>query len=108
MVLVVEVYRVSQRWPAEETFGLRSQTRRAAVWIPSNVAESQGRSSEKEFLQFLSVSHGSLREVETQLLIAQRLSFFSDHDGEPLLRQTSEVGRLIQGLMRKLRRAAYN
>jgi four helix bundle protein len=104
MDLVEADYVVTKRWPAGEAYGLVGQIRRAAISIPSNVAEGQGRSSDKEFLQFLSIAHGSLREVETQLLISERLGYAATHEVEPLMRQAAEVGRLIQGLMRRLRR----
>ncbi|MEA2594902.1 MAG: hypothetical protein QOF01_1371 [Thermomicrobiales bacterium] len=104
MDLVEGVYSVSKGWPSSEVYCLVNQIRRAAVSIPSNVAEGQGRSSDKEFLQFLSVAHGSLREVETQLLISERLGCTPPLDVERLMKQAAEVGRLIHGLMRRLRR----
>jgi four helix bundle protein len=104
MDLVEGVYNVSKCWPPTETYGLVNQIRRAAVSIPSNVAEGQDRTSDREFLQFLSVAHGSLREVETQLLISKRLGYTTQHDVETLIEQAAEVGRLMQGLIRRLRR----
>lgn len=76
MDLVEEVYRATREFPREEVFALSGQLRRAVVSIPSNVAEGQGRWSTKEFLHHLSISYGSLREVETQVLIAYRLSIY--------------------------------
>jgi four helix bundle protein len=104
MDLVEDVYRVSGRWPSSETYGLVNQIRRAAVSIPSNVAEGQGRSSDRAFLHFLSIAHSSLREVETHLLIAQRLAYVSGDDVDPVTNHAAEVGRLVQGLMRRLRK----
>ena len=75
MSLVVEVYRVTKLFPKEELFGLTSQLRRAAVSIPSNIAEGQGRTSTKEFLHHLSIAYGSLCEAETQILIAKKLDY---------------------------------
>ncbi len=101
---VCAVYDQTRTFPADERFGLTSQIRRAAVSIPANIAEGQGRTSKKEFLNFLSIAHGSLREVETFIVIARRLNFLKPTSAEPLLIQAGEVGRLLNGLMRSLRR----
>jgi four helix bundle protein len=82
MELVTEIYRVTHAFPKEELFGLVSQLRRAAVSIPSNIAEGKGRISKGEFRQFLGNARGSLAEVETQILIAQNLSYL-DEPGQP-------------------------
>ncbi|MDP9375361.1 MAG: four helix bundle protein [Chloroflexota bacterium] len=103
MDLVADVYRVTRRWPQEELYGLTSQARRAVASIPSNVAEGQGRTGTREFLHHLSIANGSLREVETHLLIAVRLKYLDESTCEALLRQAAEVGRLLLGLMRSLR-----
>lgn len=102
MDLVDQVYRASKTFPDEEKFGLTQQMRRAAVSIPSNIAEGQGRESKKEFARFLSIAHGSLRELETQILISERLQYLSQTDD--LLALASEVGRLITGLTKSLNR----
>ncbi len=78
MDLVEEIYRVSKDFPSHELYGLTNQIRRAAVSIPSNIAEGSGRKGDKELLQFLSVALGSLAEVETQLLIAVRLGYINE------------------------------
>lgn len=103
MLFVEQVYRVSQDFPTDERFGLTSQLRRAAVSVPSNIAEGQGRRGDKEFGRFLGIAHGSLCEVETQLLIAQRLGYVNEGQVAETLEMANEVGRLIGGLQRSLR-----
>jgi four helix bundle protein len=102
MDLVVLVYKASARFPREEVYALTSQLRRAVVAIPSNIAEGQGRRSTREFLNFLSIAHGSLREVETQVIIAQRLKYLCDTEANVLLELAAEVGRLLNGLSNSL------
>ena len=102
MDLVEAVYKASKGWPKEEQYGLTNQVRRAAVAVPSNIAEGQGRRSPGDFLRFLSIAHGSLREVETQVSIAGRLEFLNQAHVDALLDDAAEVGRLLQGLMRNL------
>lgn len=102
--LVVGIYKVTASFPKEETYSLTTRLRRAAVSVPSNIAEGQGRRSNRDFSRFLSISHGSLRELETQLLIAERLSYIDGKTNSRLLDSAAEVGRLINGLIRKLSR----
>src|SRR5262245_48192872 len=102
MDLVEMVYKVTGQIPREELYGLTNQLRRAVVSIPSNIAEGQGRNSTNDFKRFLIIRHGSLREVETQILIAERLHYLSRAQIEPLMYLTSEVGRLINGLINSL------
>lgn len=97
--LVVEIYEVTKRFPRDELYGLTAQVRRAAVSIPSNVAEGQGRLTEGEFRQFLGHARGSLLELETQLEIARRLKYLRDTDYGSLSRQSSELGRILNGLI---------
>jgi len=103
MDLVVQTYQATRQWPREELYGLTNQVRRACVSVPANIAEGQGRSGSKEFLHHLSIAHGSLREAETHPLISQRLGYTDDPTCDALLKQASEVGRLLQGLMNSLR-----
>jgi four helix bundle protein len=99
MDLVEDVYRLTKLFPKDELFGLTSQLRRAAVSIPSNIAEGQSRRSSKEFIQFLSIAQGSLAEVETQVLIATRLQYISEDPSKVVLEKTAELGRILNGLM---------
>jgi four helix bundle protein len=78
--IVERIYQITGKFPKDEQFGLTAQMRRAAVSIPSNVAEGAARNSKREFLQYLYISLGSLAEVETQLLIAERLGFLKDQE----------------------------
>jgi four helix bundle protein len=99
MDLVTATYRATAAFPKEEQFGLTSQLRRAAVSIPSNIAEGQGRLSEKEFRHFLGQARGSLMEVETQLQIAQNLGYAQSTQTNELLSACAEVGRILNGLL---------
>ncbi len=103
MVLVKDIYEVTADFPKEEKFGLVSQLRRAAVSIPSNVAEGQGRATPGEFAQFLGHARGSLYEVETQLLIASELGYVNNPNMEQLDDEIQEVGRLLNGLIRSIK-----
>jgi four helix bundle protein len=102
MKLVAEVYRVTKDFPKEEIYGLTNQVRRAAVSVPSNIAEGQGRNSTKEFLHYLSIARGSLFEVETQLEIARQLFYIRSEDAAFIEQLIASVGRLINGLSRSL------
>ena len=99
--LVSTVYRISKTFPHEERYGLANQMRRAAVSIPSNIAEGAGRGSRKEFSQFLHIALGSLSEVETQIIIAKRLGYLDD-SGD-IEEQIQTVRKLILCLVRYLR-----
>ena len=102
MSLVKEVYCCTQAFPQSEIYGLTAQIRRAAVSVPSNIAEGQGRSSTGEFRQFLGHARGSLLEVETQVLIAQELGHLDADQAQHLLGCTAEVGRVLNGLLNSL------
>ena len=102
MALVEMIYQVTRQFPREEIYGLTGQIRRASVSIPSNIAEGQGRTSNKEFQNFLSIAHGSLREVETQILIVQRLGYLPYKEVQAILGLAGETGRLINGLLNSL------
>ena len=100
MALVEGIYRVSRSFPKDELYGLTSQMRRAAVSIPSNIAEGQGRGTDGEMIRFLRIAHGSLRELETQILISERLEYNGSGQANKLMEMAAEVGRLINGLIR--------
>jgi len=102
MDLVEMIYASSKTFPREEIYGLTSQLRRAAVSIPSNIAEGQGRRTTADFVRHLSISYGSLREVETQILIAVRLQYLTTTTGQEILGKAGEIGRLLNGLMSSL------
>jgi four helix bundle protein len=104
MELVKLVYEMTDRYPKEEIYGLTSQIRRAAVSVPSNIAEGQGRRSTKEFQRHLSIAYGSLMETETQNLIAEMRGYVSREQSGLLMEQSAEVGRLINGLSNSLLR----
>jgi len=104
MDLVVEIYEVSRSWPSAELYGLTSQVRRAAVSVPSNIAEGQGRTTRGEFVHHLGIAYGSLMEVETQLAIALRLGYLAADDVKKAAQTSAEVGKLINGLMTALTR----
>jgi four helix bundle protein len=99
------VYRASADFPREELYGLTGQIRRAALSVPSNIAEGAGRITNGEFLQAVGHARGSLLEIETQLIIATRLGYLaSKEDTDTLMELTNEVGKLINGLLRSLKR----
>ena len=100
--LVERIYRATQCFPKDEVYGLTNQLRRAAVSIPSSIAEGQGRGSAAEFDRFLRIANGSRQEVETQLIIANRLGYLDDERMLPALLLIEEVGRIIAGLRNSL------
>ena len=102
MTLAEECYRVTKMFPKEELFGMTSQIRRAAASIPANIAEGQGRQHTKEFLNFLSVARGSLKEIETHLILSQRVGLMTAQQLEPLLKLTDDISRMMSGLRKTL------
>ncbi|MBW2300197.1 MAG: four helix bundle protein [Deltaproteobacteria bacterium] len=97
---VVKIYKLTEGFPKDEQYGLSSQMRRAALSIASNIAEGAGRNSKNEFRQFLSIAQGSVSELETQLIIAEKLSYCANI--ESVLSELDEISRMITGLGRKL------
>ena len=104
MSLVLNIYRSTNAFPKTETYGLASQLRRAAVSIPSNIAEGQARLSTAEFKQSLGHARGSLMEVETYILLAQELGYLERDQSENMLAGTAEVGKILNGLLNSLGR----
>jgi four helix bundle protein len=102
--LVLEIYRATQDFPKTETYGLVSQLRRAAVSVPSNVAVGHARLSTGEYKQFLGHARGSLMEIETQVLISQRLGYMNSGQSNILLNRATEVGKVLNGLLNSLNR----
>ena len=101
MDLAERVYEVTRGYPAEERYGLTSQMRRAAVSVPSNIAEGQGRGG-KEFCHFIDIAYGSLLELETQIELSTRLRYITETDAKGLLDQSAEVGKMLNGLKNSL------
>ena len=102
MDLIEKCYTTTRSFPADERFGLISQIRRAAVSVAANIAEGQGRNSTKEFLNHLSMARGSLLEVETLLLVSQRVEMLSQESLTPLAALCDEVSRMLTGLRQAL------
>lgn len=103
MALARDVYQVSQGFPRAEQFGLTSQIRRAAVSVPSNIAEGQGQFSDKAFIVYLSHARGSLYELETQAELAETLAYLKRADLDRILSQCREVGRMLHGLVNSMK-----
>ena len=103
MDLVVSVYRATQEFPQEELYGLTSQMRRASVSIPSNIAEGKGRSTDRDRALFFCHARGSLLELETQILIAQRLLYLPLLRAEALIKISTELGRMLNSLIQSIR-----
>jgi four helix bundle protein len=103
IAFVERIYEVTSKLPQAETFGLKSQMRRSAVSVPSNIAEGQGRATRGEFQQFLGHARGSLYELETQILIASKLGYVSTGERDCLLMEAGELGRILNGLIASLK-----
>ena len=102
MDLAEEIYRLTDRFPKHEQYGLTSQLRRAAVSVASNIAEGKGRQTDKDFVNFLYHARGSLLEVETQIQLARRLKYLTEKDEESFLERTKSIGQQLAGLINAL------
>ena len=100
--LVEQVYQVTSAFPLEEKYGLSSQSQRAATSIPANIAEGWARGTTKENIQFLKVARGSLMELETHLIVANRLKFLPEQKVQSLVGAIAEIGRMLNGLIKSL------
>lgn len=104
---VQKIYRVTESFPSDEKFGLVSQMRRAAVSIPSNIAEGSARNGEKEFINFLYIAQGSIAELETQLYISANLGFLEEEKRDILIKELDEISKMLIGLQRSLRNLRF-
>ena len=100
--LALETYRLTRRFPREETYGLTSQIRRAAVSVPSNIAEGNGRAHRSEYGHFVSIARGSLRDVETLVEIARGLTYLSEEELATVRELLDHVGRMLTRLLKQL------
>lgn len=106
--IVEEIYRLTQKFPKEELYGLCTQMRRAAISIPSNIAEGQVRGHTKEFVQFLRIALSSNAELETQIIISYRLGYLEKEKYESILSRLKSLSKQIQALLNKLNRPTTN
>ncbi|MDR4508690.1 MAG: four helix bundle protein [Candidatus Brocadiaceae bacterium] len=102
MELARVIYLLVKKLPKEELYSLSDQMRRAAVSIPSNIAEGQARNSTKEFLQFLAIARGSKAELETQLLLCVKVGYLADTDISEAMRLLQEIGKMVSALTKTL------
>ena len=102
MELVNEIYKVTKHFPKEELYGITSQARRAAISIPTNIAEGWGRGTTKNYIQFMEISRGSLFELETQIIISANQSFVALDKCNEISTKLNETGRMLNALITKL------
>lgn len=103
MELAADCYRMTHTFPREEVFGMTSQIRRASASVPANIAEGYGRESTGSYLHFLKNAQGSLKELETHILLAAKVDLVSETQCGPLLDRAENVGKMLRGLMRSIR-----
>ncbi|MDD3181478.1 MAG: four helix bundle protein [Alphaproteobacteria bacterium] len=99
MSLVTQIYRLTKLFPKEELYGLTSQMRRAAISIPSNIAEGRSKRSTKDYIRFVNIAYGSAAELETQLIIAMNLDYIANEQMATVSNELSEVGKMLNGLV---------
>ena len=103
MDLAMLVYRLTESFLKREAYGLAAELRRCGVSVPSNIAEGYGRGSRREYVQFLSIAQGSLKELETQTILAQKLDYATSAQADRILSEAEVVGKLLGGLIRSLK-----
>ena len=103
MELVIDIYKITQKFPDTEKFGLINQIRRAAVSVPSNIAEGCARNSDKDNLRFVDIACGSLAEIETQLLISVQLGYYEMNKAQLVIDKIDNIGRMLSGLKKHLK-----
>lgn len=101
--MVENIYTLTQSLPKDELFSITNQIRRAAISVPSNIAEGYGRQSKKEYLQFLSIANGSVCEIETQLLLCLRIGYLTEENTKETFQLLSEIGKIITTIKQKLK-----
>ena len=106
MLLTKDIYEVTAGFPKSEIYGLSSQMRRAATSIPSNIAEGAGRKGQKEFLQFLSIAHGSASELDTQIELSTMAGYLDTDEAQALTQQLTNVTKMLYGLSSAIRKKA--
>ncbi len=105
---VMEVYQITAIFPEEEKFGLVSQLRRAAVSIPSNIAEGAARETKKQFRNYLSIAQGSSAEIDTQLIISHKLGYIEEDDLNEMTKKLNDISKMIIGLRKSLKTEKNN
>ena len=103
MEMASMTYSLTKTLPKEELFSLTNQMRRAAISVPSNIAEGYGRNSQKEYLQFLAIAKGSLCELETQFLLCVRINYLTENEIQPILDLLMEIGKMLLSITKKLK-----
>ncbi|MBE9110111.1 four helix bundle protein [Nodosilinea sp. LEGE 07298] len=106
ITLVEMCYRLTKAFPKEEIYGMTSQIRRAAVSVPANIAEGYGRENRGEYIQFLKIAQGSLKELETHLIISERVQLATPQAIAPIMTQCETVGKMLRSLIRTLQQKA--
>jgi four helix bundle protein len=107
MTLAADCYHLTARFPREEVYSMTAQIRRAAASVPANIAEGHGRESTGSFIQFLRVAQGSLKELETHLLLAERVKLTTEETVAPLLETCQRVGKMLRSLIRSLQAGSH-
>jgi len=102
VALAVKIYHITREFPRDEIYGLTSQIRRAAISIPSNIAEGHGKGSKPSFASHLDIALGSAAELETQLEIALKIGYLQQNEFDPLLNELTEIVRMLYGLLNKV------